>query len=159
MVGIMARNLHVYPKVILEGSTWTLHLDVSEGGQKEADLTFNLSAGVSSAFPLVLLKVTFDIVVGDADTAQDVMDALTVDDIKPGPQTETVAINWIERAEADINGLPSGFTAEDFVAAQSKQDTAKMRSDARKAMGDRGWTEAGAGTVHQHQGDGTTEDF
>ena len=157
----MTRQLHVYPKVILEGSTWTLYLDVSEGGVKEADLTFDLPAGVSSAFPLVLLKVNFDIMVGDTDTAQDVMDALTVDDIKPGPQTETVASNWVERAEDDINGLPPGFTAADFRAAQSKQDTSAMRGDARKAMGDRGWTEApdAVGAVHQHEGDGTSVDF
>ncbi len=156
----MARILHVYPKVILEGSLWTLYLDVSEGGVKEADLTFSLPAGVSSAFPLVLLKVNFDLVVGDADTAQDVLNALTIDDIKAGQQIETVATNWIERAEIAINGLPLGFTAVDFQAAQSKQDTSKMRGDARKAMGDRGWTEApdAVGSVHQHEGDGSNTD-
>ncbi len=83
------------------------------------------------------------------------MDALTADDIKPGPQTETVATNWIERAEADINGLPPGFTAEDFTAAQSKQDTSRMRSDALGAFNDRSWT---ATSFHQHEGDGTNTD-
>ena len=153
----MVRNLHVYPKVILDGSTWTLYLDVSEDGVKEADLEFSLLAGVTTTFPLVLLKVSFDVIVGDTDTAQDVMDALTVDDIKPGPQTATVATNWVERAEADINGLSPGFTAEDFKAAQSKQDSSKMRADATKAMGDRGWVENpdSVGSVHQHEGDGS----
>ena len=152
----MARNLQVYPKVVLEGSVWTLHLDVSEGGVKEADLTFSLPAGVVSALPLVLLKLVFGIVVSDTDTAQDVMDALTADDIHPAPnQTETVATNWIERAEADINGLPPGFTAEDFTAAQSKQDTSRMRSDALGAFNDRSWT---ATFFHQHEGDGTVTD-
>lgn len=157
----MARSLHVYPKVILEGSNWTLNLDVSEDGVKEADLTFSLPAGVAVPVPLVLLKVVFDMVVGDSDTAQDVMDALTVDDIRPGPQTATVASNWIERAETDINRLPPGFTAEDFMATQSKQDTSKMRSDARSAFGGRGWTENpdSVGSLHQHEGDGTSVDF
>ena len=146
----MPRNLQVYPKVILDGSLWTLKLDVSEEGVKEADLTFSLPAGVVSALPLVLLKVAFDIEVGDTDTAQDVMDALTDDDIKPGPQTETVATNWIERAEADITGLPPAFTAEAFTAAQSKQDTSRMRSDALQAFDDRSWTVT---FFHQHEGD------
>ncbi len=148
----MARNLQVYPKVILDASSWTLELDVSEGGVKEADLTFSLPAGVTSVLPLVLLKVVFGLVVGDADEAQDVMDALTADDIKPGPQIATVASNWIERAETDINGLPPNFTVEDFTAAQSKQDTSKMRSDALQAFSGRSWT---ATSFHQHEGDGT----
>ncbi len=148
----MARNLHVYPKVILS-STWTLSLDVSEGGINEADLTFSLPAGVTSALELVLLKVVFDLVIGDTDVAQDVMNALTVDDIHPSPgQTETVATNWIERAEADIDGLPPDFTAADFMAAQSKQDTSKMRGDALQAFGGRAWT---ATDFHQHEGDDT----
>jgi hypothetical protein len=153
----MARNLHVYPKVVLDGSTWTLRLDVSENGVQEAELTFSLPADVTTAVPLVLLKIVFDAVVGDSDTAQDVLDALTVDDIKPGPQIATVATNWIERAENDINGLSPGFTAEDFKAAQSKQDTSKMRSDAKGALEDRGWTIV-PGSIHQHEGDGTNTD-
>ena len=155
----MARTLHVYPKVVLDGSTWTLHLDVSEGGVKEADLIFSLSSGVTSAFPLVLLKIVFNVVVGDTDDAQDVLDSLTADDIHPAPgQTETVATNWIERAEDDIDGLPPGFTAADFKAAQSKQDTSRMRADTKKSLVDgRGW-EFGAGTIHQHEGDGTNTD-
>ncbi len=149
----MARNLEVYPKVILEGSIWTLNLDVAEDGVKEADLIFSLPAGVTSILPLLLLKVVFGLVVDDTDTAQDVMDALTVDDIHPSPgQTETVATNWIERAEADIDGLPPGFTAEDFEAAQTKQDTSRMRGDALGAFNDRGWT---ATFFHQHEGNGT----
>ncbi len=152
----MARTLHVYPKVILDGSTWTLHLDVSEDGVKEADLTFSIVGGVTSVLSLVLLKIVFNVVVGDADTAQDVLDALTVDDIQPGVQFKTVASNWIERAENDIDGLPPGFIAADFKAAQSKQDTSKMRADTKKALVDgRGWTIA---NVHQHEGDGTNTD-
>ena len=151
----MARNLQVYPKVVLDGSTWTLVLDVSEDGVKEADLTFSLPAGVTSTLPLVLLKLVVFIIVGDTDTAQDVMDALTVDDIQPGPQIGTVASRWVERAETDINGLPPDFTAEDFTAAQSKQDTSRMRNDARTALGDRGWTENPDRVFHQHEGDET----
>ncbi len=154
----MARTLHVYPKVTIEGAVWTLTLDVSEGGVKEADLTFSVAAGVTSAFPLVLLKIVFDVVVDDTDTAQDVLNALTADDIQPGSQDKTVASNWIERAESDIDGLPPGFTAADFKAAQSKQDTSRMRADAKTALVDgRGW-EIVSGTLHQHEGDGTTTD-
>ncbi len=151
--------MHVYPKVVLHGSTWTLILGVSEGSVKEADLTFSLPAGVSSALPLELLKIVFNVVVGDTDTAQDVLAALTVDDIHPSPQvTETVASNWVGRAENDIDGLPPGFTAEDFKAAQSKQDTSRMRADTEKALVDgRGW-EVVTGSVHQHEGDGSATD-
>ncbi len=150
--------MHVYPKVVLHGSTWTLILGVSEGGVKEPDLTFSVAAGVSSDLSLELLKIVFNVIVGDTDTAQDVLDALTADDIQPGGQFRTVASNWVERAENNIDGMPPGFTAEDFRAAQSKQDTSRMRADTEKALVDgRGW-EVVIGSVHQHEGDGTVTD-
>jgi hypothetical protein len=104
--------------------------------------------------PLRELKVVFDVTVADTDTDQDVDDALFVDDIKPGPSIETVIGNWIERAEAIIGATDP--TLADYWAEWSKQDTAKTRNDARKALvKQRGWTVT---AVHQHEGDNSNTD-
>lgn len=155
----MARNLHVYPKVLLDGSTWTLILKVYEPATGVTSrIEDSTAAGVTTASPVRLLKISFDLTVGDSDTDQDVFDALTVDDIKPGPQTATVASNWIDRAETAIGTLSAAWGQADFNAAQKKPDTSKMRGDANKALVDqRGWVIV-AGSVHQHEGDGTNTD-
>ncbi len=155
----MARNLHVYPKATIDASTWTLLVKVFDQDTRTTTRNeIQTAAGVIAETPLRLLKVSFDLVVGDADTDQDVVDAFTVDDIKPGAQTETVWGNWIETAEGIIGGLASPYTAVDFWAAWAPNDTAGMRQDARRALiTQRGWT-VPVGTIHQHEGDGTSTD-
>ncbi len=99
------------------------------------------------------LKLVFDVEVADTDTSQDVDDALFVDDIKNGPGVETVWGNWQGRAEGNIT---PGMTQAEYDAAWSKQDTAKTRNDASKALvSQRGWT---VSNVHQHEGDGSNTD-
>ncbi len=155
----MARLLHVYPKALIKGSLWTLTMKVYEPATKvNSRFVHTVPAGVTAETPLMLLKLVFDVVVGDADTAQDVDDALFVDDIKPGQQTATVWGNWADRAEGIISGLASGYTVGDFWGDWSKQDTSKVRNDARKALvQQRGWT-VPVGSIHQHEGDGTNTD-
>jgi len=152
----MARTLQVYPKGVLVGSSWELVVDVYEystGVKSEFRHTF--AAGVIAETPLVLLKIAFDVIVGDTVTDLDVDTALVADDIRPGPQVETVWGNWQAVAETIINGLPGGYTAATFQAAWSKQQTSGVRSDARRALiTQRGWT-IPVGSIHQHEGDGT----
>ena len=97
----MARNLQVYPKVSLEGSTWTAVVKVMEAGNRTR-FEHTVAANVVATTSLQLLKIVFKLVVDDADTDQDVDDALFVDDIRPGPQVETVWLNWQTIAEGII---------------------------------------------------------
>ncbi len=123
-----------------------------------------VAAGLTAERFLPLLKMSWDLTVADTDTDQDVADSLFVDDIRPGPQTETVWSNWQARAEGIISGLTTGYTVADFRAAWTVGDTQAVRNDANRAMVSgpggigRGWTIV-AGTVHQHEGDGTSADF
>ena len=149
----MARNLSVYPKATLEGSTWLLRVKVD--GSRFEHL---VPAGVTAEIPLQLLKVVFDLTVEDTDTDADVDDALFVDDIAPGPSTATVWGNWQLIAEGIISGLSPGYTDQDFWAAWTQGDTQAVRNDANRALVSgpggigRGWTIT---FVHQHEGDGT----
>ncbi len=157
----MVRELHVYPKgVLLAGlpGTWLLDLSVYEHA---TGVTSYFTRSDPSAHNVEAdlrdLKLAFDLVVADSDTDQDVFDALTVDDIRPGPQYETVWSNFVVRADGIYDDvLPSNNL--EFWAGWRKQDTAQTRSDARRALvTQRGWTVV-AGTVHQHEGDSTVTD-
>jgi len=160
----VARTLHVYPKAGIETSTWTLTMKVYEPSTKVTTrFAETIPAGVTVERPLPLLKVVWDLVVADGDTDQDVSDSLFVDDIRPGPQVETVWSRWQERAEGIITTLTTGYTVQDFWLAWSMGDTQAVRNDAHRAMVSgpggigRGW-EIVAGSVHQHEGDGTNTD-
>ncbi len=155
----MARSLHVYPKAVLEGSTWKYVLKVYEHATGVTSrFVHTEAAGVTAEIPLRLLKLSFDLVVADTDTDQDVDDALYVDDIKPGSGVETVWGNWKDLAESIISGLSPGYTVYDFWSEWAPNDTNEVRSDARRALiTQRGWT-VDVGSVHQHEGDGTVTD-
>jgi hypothetical protein len=115
-----------------------------------------IPAGLTATSDLRELKYGFDLTVDDTDTDQDVDDALFVDDIRNGPQVETVIGNWIDRAEVIIAGLSDPYTVADYWAGWSQQDTAKTRNDGRTALiTGRGWTVT---SFHQHEGDGTNTD-
>ncbi len=152
----MARNLEVYPKATLDGSTWRLVVKVDDSRFEHL-----VPAGVTAETPLQLLKVVFDLTVEDSDTDQFVDDALFLDDIQPGPSVSTVWGNWQERAEGIITGLSPGYTVEDFWAAWTMGDTQAVRNDAQRALVSgpggigRGWTIT---SFHQHEGDGTNTD-
>ena len=155
----MARNLQVYPKVILDGSTWLVSGRVDEFATgTSSEFLHVVSAGVTAEVPLKLLKIVFDLTVEDTDTDQDVDNALFVDDIQPGPSTATVWGNWQARAEGIITGLSPGYTERDFWAAWTTGDTQGMRQDAQHALESgpggigRGWTIT---FFHQHEGDGS----
>ncbi len=160
----MSRTLHVYPKAIIDGSTWTYTLKVYEPATRVNErFEQSFAAGVTVTTELRLLKVSWDLIVGDFDTPSDVDDALFVDDIRPGPQVETVWGNWQATAEGIIAGLTPGYTVTDFWAAWTRGDTEAMRNDANRALVagpggiGRGW-EVVAGSLHQHEGDGTNTD-
>jgi hypothetical protein len=155
----MARSLSVYPKVVLNGSTWFVSGRVDEfAAGTHSEFKHVVAAGVTTEVPLQLLKIVFDLTVEDTDTDSDVDDALFVDDIKPGNGEETVWGNWQERAEGIITGLSLGYTEEDFWATWTMGDTQAMRQDAQRAL------ESGPGGIgrgwmitffHQHEGDGS----
>ena len=160
----MARTLHVYPKASIEDSTWTLTMKVYEPATRvNSRFVEIVAAGLTVERFLPLLKVSWDLIVDDADTDQDVADSLFVDDIRPGPQVETVWGNWQDRAEGIITGLTTGYTVTDFWADWTGGDTQAVRNDANRAIVSgpggigRGWTIV-AGSVHQHEGDGTNTD-
>ncbi len=161
----MARTLHVYPKAFIEGSLWTLTMKVYDQTTRvNSRFTETVAAGLTAERFLPLLKVSWDLIVADTDTDQDVADSLFIDDIKPGGGVETVWGNWQDRAESIISGLATGYTVNDFRAAWTGGDTQAVRNDANRAMVSgpggigRGWVIV-AGTVHQHEGDGTSVDF
>ncbi len=154
----MARNLEVYPKVTLIGSTWTLIVKVNSSSR----FRHTIPANIVVTTPLRLLKFVLYVDVDDADTDQDVDNAVFVDDIHPSPQTEeTVWSNWQAIAEGIIEGLTPGYTIEDFFAAWTEGDTQAMRNDIQRAFMTgpggigRGWTITG---FHQHEGDGAEVD-
>jgi hypothetical protein len=155
----MARNLHVYPKAIIVADTWTFIVKVYEHATRVTSrFTHIVPAAVTAEVPLTLLKVSWDMTVDDSVTDQDVDDALFLDDIQPGPQTATVWSEWQELAEGIISGLTTGYTVGDFFAEWSAQNTNSVRQDARRALvTQRGWV-VDVGSVHQHEGDGTTTD-
>ncbi len=155
----MARQLQVYPKVILTGSNWLASVRVDEFLTGTSSRFEHLvPAGVTAEVPLQLLKVVFDLTVEDTDTDLDVFNALVNDDIHPAPGTEeTVWGNWKSRAEGIITGLDPGYTEADFFAAWTQGDTQAMRQDAQRALetgpaGGRDWTIT---FFHQHEGDGS----
>ncbi len=149
----MARTLHVYPKAIIDGSTWTF---VDKVGDSRFEHT--IAAGVTATTELRLLKFVLDLIVDDTDTDQDVDDALFLDDIQPGPQTETVWEVWQKIAEGILE--PSD-TLESFWAKWTEGDTQAMRNAVNRALVSgpggigQGWTVTG---FHQHEGDGTITD-
>ncbi len=158
----MVRNLGVYPKVILNGSTWLVTGKVDEhAAGTSSRFIHEVAAGVSAVIPLKLLKIVFDLTVGDSDLDSDVDDALFVDDIRPGPIEDTVWSNWQAKAESIIAGLSPGYTEVDFWLAWTPADTKAVRDDAQKALesgpaGGRGWTIT---FFHQHEGDGFELDW
>ena len=149
----MARNVQVYPKVTLVGSTWLLRVKVDD-----ARFEHLISAGVTAEIPLVLLKFVLNITVEDSDLDSDVDDAIFVDDIRPGPQVETVWSNWQSIAEGIIGDLATGYTVKDFWEAWTNGNTQAIRNDVNRAFVagpggiGRGWT---INSFHQHEGDGT----
>lgn len=125
--------------------------------------TETVATGLTAERLLPLLKVSWDLIVADTDIDQDVADSLFLDDIAPGPSTETVWGNWQTRAEGIISGLTTGYTVSDFWSAWTFGDTQAVRNDAQRAMVSgpggmgRGWTIV-PGSVHQHEGDGSNTD-
>lgn len=152
----MARNLAVMPRAYIKDSTWTLRIQFKDDDTgTKTTLTYTQAAGVTVETGLNMPRLSFDLIVGDADTEQDVLDALTVDDIKPGGGVETVFGNIIDIAEGHIGNLTTGYTNQDFHAEWSKQNTSAVRTDARRALiTQRGWA-IPVGSIHQHEGDGT----
>lgn len=154
----MARRLQIYPKATLRASTWHLVVkvyDVDLGVQSRFEHT--VPAGISTPHSnLRLLKLAFSMTVPDGTLDSAIDDALFTLDIRPGAQTATVWGNWQAAAETIVASLPSGYTVKDFWAAWTRQDTAKTRNDARRALItlQSGWT-IDVGSVHQHEGDGT----
>ncbi len=148
----MARNVEVYPKAFLDGSTWRAMVKVGDSRFEHL-----VPAGVTADPAVQLLKVVLFVTVEDSDTDQDVDNALFVDDIHPAPgTTETVAGSWIARAEGIISGLDPGYTFDDFWAGWTQGDTMAVRQDVQRAFetgpaGGRGWTITG---FHQHEGTG-----
>ena len=152
----MARQLQVYPKATLDGSTWLLRVKV--GNSRFEHL---VPAGVTAETSLELLKVVFGLTVEDSDTDSDVDAALFLDDIQPGPSMATVWGNWQETAEGIISSLDPGYTVADFWVAWTMGDTQAVRNDAQRALVSgpggigRGWTIT---RFHQHEGDGTVSE-
>ncbi len=151
----MARTVTVYPKAELVGSQWQLVTSIGD-----SECIHFVAAGVTATADLVLLKVVFDLVLDDGDLDSDVDDALFLDDIQPGPQIRTAWGNWVILAEGIIDGLDPGYTEYDFRAAWTGGDTQAVRNDFNRALVagpggiGRGWTVV-AGSIHQHEGDGT----
>jgi hypothetical protein len=156
----VARNLHVYPKAVIDGSTWTYLVKVfDQDTRTNTRFEHVVPAAVTAEVPLRLLKVSWDMTVADSDSDADVDDALFVDTASGGPTNgETLWETWQGLADPKIAGLTSPYTAADFFAEWSQQDTARIRNAARRILiNGRGWTVV-SGTVHQHEGDHSNTD-
>jgi hypothetical protein len=150
---LVARNLHVYPKATITGTQWDFVVNVWGDGPRTKH-RHTIPAAVTAETPLVLLKLAFDLTVADTDTNQDVDDAMWLDTAAGGPTNgETLWESWQDLAESIISGLTSGYTLGDFRAGWTQQNTARIRTAARRILiNGRGWTVT---DVHQHEGDGT----
>ena len=154
----MARLLHVYPKAVIDGSFWSLHVKVyDQTTHVNSRFVHVIPAGVTAELPMRLLKLSYDLTVADTDTDQDVDDAHFVDTASGGPTNgDTLWETWQALAESRIAGLTTGYTQADFFAAWTQQNTARVRTAARRILiNGRGWT---VSSVHQHEGDGTVTD-
>lgn len=156
----MARNLNVYPKVHLSGSTWLVRVKIQDDAGNAEVIEHSEPSSVpgeasdQEGGQLLLLKLVVEMTVADTDTFQDVADAFLVDDIRPGPQTETVWGNWRDEAESILAGMAQPYTMSEFYAEWSKQATQQIRQDARRALvTQRGWTVT---HVKQSEGDGSS---
>lgn len=153
----MARAVTLHPKATIDGPLWSLLVKVEDDVTDERfRATYTAVALTPSTRPLYTLKVSIGLQIADTDTLADVADAITVDDIQPGPSVATVWDEWREIAEGNIDGLAGGYGLSDWWASWSKADTNKVRQDFRAALvTGRGWTVT---SVHQHEGDGSNTD-
>jgi hypothetical protein len=154
----MARTLNIYPKALIEGSVWTYIVKTYEPSTRvNSRFVHTVPAGVTADIPLSLLKLSYDLVVGDADTDGDVDTAHFVDTAASGPTNgETLWETWQTLAETVLAGLSAPYTQADYYAEWSKQDTQQVRQAGNRILvNGRGWT---IPFVHQHEGDGTTTD-
>jgi hypothetical protein len=97
----VARSLHVYPKAVLVGSSWSFIVKVFDQDTRTSSrFTHEVAAGVTAEIPMRLLKLSYDLTVGDADIDQDVDDAHFVDTAAGGPTNgETLWETWQTLAE------------------------------------------------------------
>ena len=154
----MARQLHVYPKALIEASTWTYLIKVYEPATRvNSRFEHTVPAGVTADVPLVLLKLSYDLTVGDTDTDQDVDTAHFVDTASGGPTNgQTLWESWQTLAESNLAGLTAPYTQADYWAEWSKKNTQRVRQAGNRILvNGRGWT---VQNVHQHEGDGTNTD-
>lgn len=154
----MSRNLNVYPKAVLTGSTWLYSLRIYEHATfTQSVFDHSIITGLVVTDPLIDLKAVFDLVVPLAVIDTQIDDALFKLDIRrgAGPQpVETVWSNFRARAETLITGL-TVVDQESFWSAWTDQDTRQTRDDVKRALVDlNGWTIT-VGTIHQHEGDGS----
>lgn len=155
----MTRDLHVYPKATLTGSDWMFTVNVHEHAAGTTSRFIHLSVGsISALVPLKLPKLAVDLIVPDGVTDSDVDDAIFVDDIRPGAQSETVWEAWRDTAETVIDRLTVGYTLVDFRTEWSNNESLSARRDLMRALVTiRGWT-IPAGALHQHVSGGVVEE-
>jgi hypothetical protein len=153
-------NLEAFPKVVLRAGAadWLLAVKVTDQDTAESHtITGTFTAGVTHDQDLSLYKLVVEVTTTHTtetieQKAQDVFDALTVDDIEQKPGVQTVFGNWQERAEAVISGLAAGARNGALWTGFGNPDRSKTRNDARSALTARGWTFV---ALHEHQDEDT----
>ncbi len=153
---VRPRILNVYPKTTIEGSTRTVTVKVFDQQTGIVSRFVHIGSGVAAEVSLIGLKYVFDLIVPAEVTDQDIDNALYMDDIEPGKSAWAKAGAMINTI---IGGLPGGYDQAMFWAGHTKPATAAARADIDKALViQRGWVIV-AGSMHQHEGDGTSVDF
>ena len=129
----MARY-EVYPKAWLSSSGWELVLRVLDMDTDEQTEYRATAPGTAGRWRVPKLVLELD----GPSSPDEIRDLFLSDDIRPGPQTETVWEAFVDTAEGNT--------------AWTKQDTAKLRQALSRGLSGYPWTLL---AVEVHEIDGT----
>lgn len=142
----MARTVTVIPSAVLTGNQWLLQIRVDDNGQStlfERTAVSPVTVTGSAASPKLVLQLS----ISDTATAQDIADALTVDDVVPGQRVASAWDEYRTRLESVV-----GSSGRKRWLNYTPNLSGQVRTAVQRGFNARGWTILG---FHQHEGDGS----
>lgn len=142
----MARTVTVAPNAVLTGNQWLLQIRVDDNGATtlhEQSATSTMTITGSAASPKLVLQVS----ITDTATVQDIVNALTVDDVVPGQRSASAWEEYRTRLESSVatSGRKRWLNYTSTLSGQ-------VRTAVQRGFTARGWTIL---SFHQHGGDGS----